>query len=95
VPNVAVSSSPLMCFPGKLLTYFLNDSEMVPLTPFITGIIFVLFFSRAVFLLYGLYILKSSYLLEFQCLLLLLLLLLLFDSRQYTQSMKHTIPNVI
>jgi hypothetical protein len=84
----------LMCFPGKLLTYFLNDSEMVPLTPVITGIIFVLFFPRAVFLLYGLYILQSTYLLEFQCLL-LLLLLLLFDSRQYTQSMKRTIPNVI
>ena len=40
-PNVAVSSSPLMRFPGKLLRYFLNDSEMVPRAPVITGIIFV------------------------------------------------------
>ena len=30
------------CFPGVLLTYFLNDFEMVPVAPIITGITFVL-----------------------------------------------------
>ena len=29
------------CFPGMLLTYFLNDFETVPVAPIITGIIFV------------------------------------------------------
>jgi hypothetical protein len=31
-------------FPGMLLTYFLNDFEMVPVAPVITGIIFVFTF---------------------------------------------------
>ena len=43
-PNVAVSSSLLLCFPAKLLRYFLNDSEMVPLSPVIKGITFVFIF---------------------------------------------------
>ena len=30
-----------MCFPATLLRYFLNDSEMVPFAPIITGIAFV------------------------------------------------------
>ena len=39
VPNVAVFCSSLTsCFPGMLLTYFLNDSEIVPVAPIITGI---------------------------------------------------------
>ena len=29
------------CFPGMLLTYFLNDFEIVPVVPIITGITFV------------------------------------------------------
>ena len=50
VPNMAVFWSSLTsCFPGMLLTYFLNDSEIVPVTPIITGITFV--FTCAVFLL--------------------------------------------
>ena len=41
VPNMArFCSSLTSCFPGMLLTYFLNDFEIVPVTPFITGITF-------------------------------------------------------
>ena len=39
VPNVAVFCSSLTSwFPGMLLTYFLNDLEMVPVAPITTGI---------------------------------------------------------
>ena len=45
VPNMAVFWSPLTsCFPGMLLTYFLNDFEIVPFAPIITGIAFVFTF---------------------------------------------------
>jgi len=38
VPNMAVFCSSLTwCFPGMLLTYFLNDFEIVPVAPIITG----------------------------------------------------------
>jgi hypothetical protein len=38
VPNMAVFSSSLTSwFPGMLLTYFLNDFEMIPVPPIITG----------------------------------------------------------
>ena len=41
VPNMAVFCSSLTsCFPGMLLMYFLNDFEIVPVTPIITGITF-------------------------------------------------------
>ena len=41
VPSVAVFCSSLTsCFPGMLLTYFLNDFEVVPVAPIITGITF-------------------------------------------------------
>jgi len=33
-------SSLIQCFPGMVLRYCLNDSEMVPVTPVITGITF-------------------------------------------------------
>ena len=40
VPNVAVFCSSLTSwFPGKLLTYFLNDLEAAPVAPITTGII--------------------------------------------------------
>jgi len=39
VPNMAVFWS--SCFPGVLLTNFLNDFETVPVAPIITGIAFV------------------------------------------------------
>ena len=50
VPNMAVfCSSFTSCFPGMLLTYFLNDFEIVPVAPIIT---FVFLHSTcAVFLL--------------------------------------------
>jgi hypothetical protein len=39
VPNMAVFCNSLKSwFPGMLLTYFLNDFEMVPVAPIITGI---------------------------------------------------------
>ena len=42
VPNMAVFWSSLTsCFPGMLRTYFLNDFEIVPFAPVITGITFV------------------------------------------------------
>jgi len=35
VPNIAVFCSSLSsCFPGMLLTYFLNDFETVPVAPY-------------------------------------------------------------
>ena len=45
VPNMAVFWSSLTsCFPGLLLTYFLNDFETVPVAPIIIGITFVFTF---------------------------------------------------
>jgi len=45
VPNMAVfCSSFTSCFPGMLLTYFLNDFQTVPVAPIITGITFVFTF---------------------------------------------------
>ena len=42
VPNMAVFCSTFTsCFPGMLLTYFLNDFEIVPVAPIVTGITFV------------------------------------------------------
>ena len=39
MPNMAVFCSSLTsCFPAMLLTYFLNDFEIVPVVPIITGI---------------------------------------------------------
>ena len=50
VPNVAVFCSSLTsCFPGMLLTYFLNDFEIVPVAPIITGITFVFTFHNALY----------------------------------------------
>jgi len=45
VPNMAIFWSSLTSyFPGMLLTYFLNDFEIVPVAPIITGITFVFTF---------------------------------------------------
>ena len=45
VPNMAVFWSSLTsCFPGMLLRYFLNNFEIVPVAPIITGITFVFTF---------------------------------------------------
>ena len=53
VPNMAVFWSSLnKCFPVMLLTYFLNDIDIVPFAPIIIGITFVFLHSTcAVFLL--------------------------------------------
>ena len=43
VPNMAVfCSSRTSWLPDMLPTYFLNDSEMVPVAPIITGIIIII-----------------------------------------------------
>jgi len=45
VPNMALFCSSLTSrFPGMLLMYFLNDFEVVPVAPIITGITFVFTF---------------------------------------------------
>jgi hypothetical protein len=45
VPSTAVFNSSLIsCFPGMLLKYFLNDFQMVPVAPIITGVTFVFAF---------------------------------------------------
>ena len=45
VPSMAVFCTSLIsCFPVMLLMYFLNDFEMVPVVPIITGITFVVTF---------------------------------------------------
>ena len=45
VPNMAIFCSSLTSwFPGMLLTYFLNDCEIVPVVPIITGNTFVFTF---------------------------------------------------
>ena len=66
VPNMAVFCSSLTsCFPGMLLTYFLNDFEIVPVAPVITGITFVFtFHMRCISIVRSLYfrILSASFL---------------------------------
>jgi len=52
VSNMAVfCSSFTSCFPGMLLTYFLNNFEIVPVAPIITGITFVFTFHLRLLLL--------------------------------------------
>jgi len=57
VPNMAVFCSSLTSyFPGMLLTYFLNDFEIVQVAPIITGITFVsTFHMRCIFIVRSLY----------------------------------------
>jgi len=57
VLNMAVFCSSLtLCFPGMLLTYFVNDFEIVPVAPIITGITFVFTFHiRCIFIVRPLY----------------------------------------
>ena len=59
VPNVAVFCSSLTSrFPGMLLTYFLNDFEIVLVAPIITGITFVFtFHTRCISTVRSLYLL--------------------------------------
>ena len=82
VPNMAVFCSSLTSwFPGMSLTYFLNDLEMVPVAPIITGITLVFaFHMRCISIVGSLYfkIFFFFFFFFFFFLLLLLLLLLLF-----------------
>jgi len=81
VPNLAVFCSSLTSwFPVMSFTYFLNDLEMVPVAPIITGIALVFtFHMRCIYIVRSLYfkIFPASFLITF---ILLLLLLLLFNS---------------
>ena len=69
VPSMAVYWSSLTsCFPGMLLTYFLNDFETVPVAPIITGITFVFtFHMRRISIVRSLYfrIFSASFLITF------------------------------
>ena len=69
VPNTAVFCSSLTsCFPGMLLTYFLNNFEIVPVAPIITGITFVFtFHMRCISIVRSLYfrIFSASFLIKF------------------------------
>ena len=69
VPNMAVFGSFLTsCFPVMLLMYFLNDFEIVPVAPIITGITFVLtFHMRRISIVRSLYfrIFSASFLITF------------------------------
>ena len=69
VPNVDVFCSSLTsCFPGMLLAYSLNDFEIVPVAPVITGITFVFtFHMRCISIVRSLYfrILSASFLITF------------------------------
>jgi hypothetical protein len=42
-PMAVFCSSLILCFPGTLLGYFLNDFEIVPVASIITGIMFVFY----------------------------------------------------
>ena len=69
VPNMAVFCSPLTpCFPGMLLTCFLNDFEIVPVAPIITVITSVFtFHMRCISVVRSLYfrIFSASFLITF------------------------------
>ena len=71
VPNMAVFCSFLTSWlPGMLLTYFLNDFEIVPVAPLITGTTFVFtFHMRCISIVRSLYfrILSAYFLITFLC----------------------------
>ena len=54
VPNMAVFCTFLTsCFPGMLLTYFLNDFEIVPVAPIITLLLLLLLLFAAIEFSFG------------------------------------------
>ena len=64
VPNMAVFCCSLTpCFPGMLLTYFLNNFEIVPVAPIITGI--ALFFNISILRYLYIWIFSASFLITF------------------------------
>ena len=61
-------SSLTSCFPGRLLTYFLNNLEIVPVAPIITGITFAFtFHMRCISIVRSIYfrIFSASFLFKF------------------------------
>jgi len=61
VPNMAVFCSSLTsCIPGMLLTYFLNDFEIVPVAPIIIDITFAFTFHMRCISIVRSYVLESS-----------------------------------
>ena len=92
VPNMIVFYSSLTsCFPGMLLTYFLNDFDTVPLAPIITGITFVFtFHKRCISIARSLYfrIFSAPFLIT----LLLLLLLLLYYNDSDNEGKERVLP---
>ena len=89
VPDMAVFCSSLnSCFSPLLLTYFLNDFEIVPLAPIITGITFVFtFHMRCISIVYYYYY-YYYYCVQGQC----TCYLLLFTSRCLAQPLKLVLP---
>jgi hypothetical protein len=67
VPNMACFCSSLIsCFPGVLLRYCSNDFEMVPVAPVLLLVSLLSLHSTCPkFLLWGFYILESSFLITF------------------------------
>ena len=69
MPNMAIFCSSLTSwFHGMLLTYFLNDFEIVPVAPIFTGITYVFtFHMRCIFVVSSLYfrIFSASFLITF------------------------------
>ena len=80
VPNMAVFCSSLTSwFPGMSLTYFLNDLEMVPVAPIITGITLGFYSPHALYFYCEVFkFLNFKKLKSFKSLKIILLLLLLF-----------------
>ena len=57
VRNMVVFCSSLTSsFPGMLLTYFLNDFEIVPVAPILTGITVVFTFHIIIIIIYHVYV---------------------------------------
>jgi len=70
-------STLISCFLGMLLRYSLSDSELVPVAPVITGITLLSHSTCAEFLLWILYILKSSRLLSWSHLCLIIIIIII------------------
>ena len=90
LPSMAVFCSSLTSwFPGMLLTYFLNDFDILPVAPIITGVAFVFtFHMRCISIVRSLYfrIFSASFLIT---LLLLLLFTGLFFAHNQAPQMNY------
>ena len=81
VPNIAVFCNSLTSrFPGMLFTYFLNDFEIVPVAPIITGITFVFtFYMQCISIVRSLYfrIFSASFLITFVFLIIIIIIIII------------------